>query len=87
LDSAGPGDRRPHEEVQCDGRWSTQALMRLRLWVEYSASYLRYPSEPAVVMTLIAQLNCAEWGSPLCEVEEHTLYRALMNPFTEPSSP
>jgi hypothetical protein len=31
-------------------------------------------------------LNCAEWGSPLCQVEEDTLYSALLNPFIDPSS-
>jgi hypothetical protein len=38
------------------------------------------------LMTLIAQLNCAKWSSPLCQVEEDTLYRALLNPFIDPSS-
>ena len=74
------------EDLHRDGRWSILALTLLRVWVEYSDSYLRHPSEPAVVMTLIAQLNCAEWGSPLCQVEEDTLYRALLNPFIDPSS-
>jgi hypothetical protein len=70
------------EDAHCEGRWSVQTLTRLWVWVEYSDSYLRHPSEAAVVMTLIAQLNCEEWGSPLCQLEEDTLYRALLNPFT-----
>jgi hypothetical protein len=69
------------EDIHRHGRWSIQALTRLRVWVEYSDSYLRHPSEPAVVMTLIAQLNCAEWGSPLSRFEQDALYRALLNPF------
>jgi hypothetical protein len=74
------------EDRHRDGRLSIQALALLRVWVEYSDSYLRHPSEPAVVMTLIAHLSCAEWGSPLCQVEEDTLYRALLNPFIDPAS-
>lgn len=69
------------EDVHRDRALSALALQLLRVWVEYSDCYLRYPSEPSVVMTLIAQLNCAEWGSPLCQVEEDALYRALLNPF------
>ena len=70
------------EDVHCEGRLSLQTLTLLRVWAEYSDSYLRHPSEPAVVMTLIAQLSSEEWGSPFSQAEEDTLYRALLNPFS-----
>jgi hypothetical protein len=75
------------EDVHREDGSSAQTLTLLRVWAEYSDCYLRYPSEPAVVMTLIAQLNSEEWGSPLCQVEEDTLYRALLNPFSLTACP
>ncbi len=57
-------------------------LQLLGEWAEQSERYLRYPSEPAAAMTLIAQLNHPQWGSQFCQFEQDVLSRALLNPFS-----
>jgi hypothetical protein len=70
------------EDRHCGSRLSRSTLDLLSAWVEHSDRYLRNPSEHVAVRALIAQLNHAYWGSPLCQAERDMLSRALVKPFT-----
>jgi hypothetical protein len=69
------------EDLQRNGRLARSALDLLSEWVEHSDHYLQHPSESAAVAALVELLNHPQWGSPLCEMEQEMLSRALLNPF------